>query len=239
MESVKRMEFATLVDSPAPKLFTNAWMFDLMSGYLPAALFFGLLILKLSELIYFINTQSNKPNAEFYLPVSTRISTIVFVGLMVVLCTVRLQPIKKAEGVLPRITAFGGTFLLFLLVVPQNNQPSLLISGISSLLIVSGTCLSIAAIIMLGRSFSIMAEARRLVTTGFYSFVRHPLYLCEEIAIVGVVLQVLSPLNVAIFILQFMLQIQRMKNEEKILQEVFPEYEQYKARTAMLIPKVY
>jgi len=56
-------------------------------------------------------------------------------------------------------------------------------------LVLIGNAGSIIALRQLGRSFSVMAEARQLVTSGLYRFVRHPLYLTEEIAIIGVFVQ--------------------------------------------------
>jgi protein-S-isoprenylcysteine O-methyltransferase Ste14 len=47
---------------------------------------------------------------------------------------------------------------------------------LSAGLIVVGHLLAVYALAWLGRSFSIMAEARRLVTDGPYAVVRHPLY---------------------------------------------------------------
>jgi len=88
----------------------------------------------------------------------------------------------------------------------------------------------------LGKSFSILAEARRLVTEGPYRVVRHPLYICEGIATVGVMLQVISPLAVLIIIVFAMIQYRRMINEEKILTSAFPEYRAYAARTPLVIP---
>ena len=99
--------------------------------------------------------------------------------------------------------------------------------------------MSIVALAHLGRSFSLMAEARRLVTTGPYSIVRHPLYLFEEIASLGILLQFFSVYTALIFVLHILIQLQRMKNEETVLEKAFPEYQLYKARTARVIPKLY
>jgi protein-S-isoprenylcysteine O-methyltransferase Ste14 len=44
---------------------------------------------------------------------------------------------------------------------------------------------------------------------------------------------------VLIFFAYALIQLQRIKNEEAILERAFPEYQAYKSRTATLIPKVY
>ena len=59
---------------------------------------------------------------------------------------------------------------------------------ISTLLLLGGNALAVLVLVQLGRSFSVMAEARRLVTSGVYRWVRHPLYLAEELAVIGIVL---------------------------------------------------
>ena len=63
----------------------------------------------------------------------------------------------------------------------------------------------------------------RINLEGPYRIVRHPLYLCEGVALVGVTLQVLSPLAVLIAIVVVMVQCRRMINEEAILKLAFPE----------------
>jgi protein-S-isoprenylcysteine O-methyltransferase Ste14 len=55
----------------------------------------------------------------------------------------------------------------------------------------------------------------------------------------GVALQFLSAWALLLLGLQFAIQLQRMKYEERILSEVFPEYEDYMMRTARLVPGVY
>ncbi len=84
-----------------------------------------------------------------------------------------------------------------------------------------------------------MAEARHLVTEGPYAVIRHPLYLAEEIAVLGVFLQFMSFWAGILLVAHFGLQIQRMLNEEQILRQAFPGYEAYMKRTARLIPGIY
>jgi protein-S-isoprenylcysteine O-methyltransferase Ste14 len=84
-----------------------------------------------------------------------------------------------------------------------------------------------------------MAEARRLVTSGPYRLVRHPLYLAEELAVVGIFVQSLSLWTALILAVQIAFQLRRMHNEEAILAESFPEYAAYRQRTARLLRGIY
>ena len=128
---------------------------------------------------------------------------------------------------------------MFLLILFPAATPSLLQTLIGTSLVVLGTAFSIIAVGTLGRSFSIMAEARRLVTRGVYSIVRHPLYLAEEIAVLGIVVKVFSLPAVLLLTLHVAIQIRRMENEETVLKNAFPEYETYMVQTRRLIPGVY
>jgi protein-S-isoprenylcysteine O-methyltransferase Ste14 len=112
-------------------------------------------------------------------------------------------------------------------------------AAVSTLLTLAGNALAIVVLTQLRGSFSIMAEARQLVTTGVYRVVRHPLYLAEEIALIGVVMQYLSLWTALLLAAQIAFQLRRMHNEEIILGETFPEYAAYKATTARLIPGIY
>jgi protein-S-isoprenylcysteine O-methyltransferase Ste14 len=84
-----------------------------------------------------------------------------------------------------------------------------------------------------------MAETRQLVTSGPYRFVRHPLYLAEEIAMVGVFLQFASVWTALLLLVQIAFQLRRMHNEETVLIAKFPQYTAYCCATARLIPGIY
>ncbi len=187
---------------------------------------------------HFLRRHPEMGNFHFSVSIFAKLSIIIFIGLHCFLFLARWRPIEKSRGPLPRMMAIAGSFFFFLLAIPQGN-PSLLRIIIGTLLLCFGTCLAILALSRLGRSYSMMPEARKLVTTGFYSIVRHPMYLSEQIAIAGIVIQSRFPYALALFTIHLWIQIQRMKNEEKVLQKTFPEYQGYKLRTARLIPHVY
>jgi len=89
----------------------------------------------------------------------------------------------------------------------------------------------------LGRSLSILPEGRRLVTDGPYRWVRHPLYVTEEIAVLGIFLQFLDGAAAAILLVHLAFQFLRMHEEEIVLERAFPEYEAYRRGTpSRLIP---
>ena len=152
---------------------------------------------------------------------------------------VRTIPQRRAPGFYPRFAAVVGSFssLGFLLLPSQELSYSLYLASL--LLLIAGIIFAICALLVLGRSISLLPEARRLVTRGPYALVRHPLYLGEMAAIAGVALQHFSVWALLLLALGWAFQLQRMKYEERVLFQSFPEYGDYAARTARLVPGVY
>ena len=149
----------------------------------------------------------------------------------------RYRRVAATGGLYPRVVALLGSFLLLLLVpfLPRDELSSAL-DLLSILLMLSGSILATVVLLYLGRSFSILPEARRLVVTGPYRLVRHPLYATEMICMVGLVIQFALWPAVIVFLIQCMFQLERMRIEEQLLSRTFPEYEIYANNTARLIP---
>ena len=168
-----------------------------------------------------------------------RLSTIAFLLLLAATVLLRTRPSAKAAGLEPRISALAGTFLMYGVVFFPRRDLSPVAEVVATLLTLIGSAGAVVALLQLGRSFSIMAEARRLVISGLYGFIRHPLYLAEELAIIGILMQFLSVWTVLLCIAHLAFQLRRIHNEEKVLASSFPEYAAYQARTARLLPGIY
>jgi protein-S-isoprenylcysteine O-methyltransferase Ste14 len=160
----------------------------------------------------------------------------IFISYVLYFTITRLPPRESADGIMPRITAVTGTFAMMGLIMLPPENVSAGMRVVSTVLVIVGTFMSIYCLRQLGRSFSIMATARELVTEGPYKFVRHPLYAAELITIVGVVLGHGSPLAFAVGAIWLLLQIRRAMYEESILRQSFPEYESYARRVPMMVP---
>lgn len=166
------------------------------------------------------------------------LAAVCFDLLLVYLLVVRDRPVGKAKGVLPRLFAFVGTFLGVGILQLPVAALGLGMQVVAALLIGLGSLGSFLVLWRLGKSFSIMPEARKLVTAGPYAWARHPLYAVEMITIIGTALQFQAPLSWLIALVVVALLWIRTHYEEQVLEENFPEYGEYRARTKRFIPGI-
>lgn len=95
-----------------------------------------------------------------------------------------------------------------------------------------GLILLLTARVQLGRSFSVTAQARHLVTTGLYSRIRNPIYVFSAMFLSGIAIAMGRPVLLMILLVLVPLQIRRARKEEQVLTQAFgQEYVRYKAQT--------
>ena len=111
-------------------------------------------------------------------------------------------------------------------------------AGLAVAFMLAGTLLAFWSAWYLGTGFSLLPQARQLVTTGPYRYVRHPIYLGGLLITLGEVWLRFSPLVLALNLLFVAAQVVRLRYEEQILERAFPEYRDYRARTSALIPGI-
>jgi len=187
----------------------------------------------------FIRTDSSALPTTLVLSTVSHLGTLAFLVMLVVMFTVRYIAQAASPELYPRFAALAGTYLSTGFVLLPQQELSGALYLVSLLSIIAGTGFAIWAVLFLGRSISLLPEARRLVTRGPYALIRHPLYIGELIALAGVALQYHSVWALLLLGLVFAFQLQRMKYEELVLLQFFPEYQDYMARTARLVPGVY
>ena len=108
---------------------------------------------------------------------------------------------------------------------------------VSDSLLFAGLAFSLASVAVLGRCFGILPDVRGLVVRGPYRLVRHPLYLGELTAAIGIVIGSRHPVAAAgAWLVCLGLQIARKQYEESNLRAQFPAYEDYAARTKRILP---
>ncbi|MBR0793483.1 isoprenylcysteine carboxylmethyltransferase family protein [Bradyrhizobium manausense] len=189
----------------------------------------------LLALVYAIKVGSFSDSWSIVLSSFCLASFYVLLGLLVM---TRPPAKAHADGLLPRVAAFVGTYLPWTIGFFAETDKALPnIASTACLLI--GMAMMLFTIRHLGRSFSLVPQARTVVQSGPYRWIKHPLYLAEEIAIFGVVLKVLSPLTLALFVLHLGVQVCRIYYEEDLLRRNCSEYASYEASRWRLIPYVW
>jgi protein-S-isoprenylcysteine O-methyltransferase Ste14 len=157
---------------------------------------------------------------------------------------IRERPQAAVGTFRARFTAYAGTFLLvgFFQAVHTWTPESFTINAVpqivtlGGMLWLAGTALVGTAIWSLRYAFSIEPEARHMVRTGPYKLVRHPVYAAYALQYAGIWLIYPSVVLAVGITIWFGLTLLRMRFEERILTQAFPEYESYKRATGALFP---
>ncbi len=147
------------------------------------------------------------------------------------------EPPRSRDGrVLVKGAAVVATFLLagLGLLVPSGIQlwrMSSAVVGIAVAITLVGVVLAVTGAHSLGANFSFGPQGRALVVRGPYRMVRHPIYLAELAMIVGVT--IVSPRVVPLVgaTAVIVLQLVRIRAEERLLRSTFPGFSRYAAVT--------
>jgi protein-S-isoprenylcysteine O-methyltransferase Ste14 len=119
-----------------------------------------------------------------------------------------------------------------------SDQPTVAVSGVA--LTYAGIALAVWARVILGRNWSAsvtIKQNHRLIRTGPYSVVRHPIYSGLLLALLGTALDVGEVRGMAAVGIALLIWILKSRAEERFMVEQFgQEYEAYRGRTRALVP---
>jgi protein-S-isoprenylcysteine O-methyltransferase Ste14 len=170
-----------------------------------------------------------------------RVLTLAFFCFLLLIYMVRSRAIASDHNLVAVVAAMTGSFILYALwLFPGGPRSSdLFVLGVSDMLLACGMTWAIYSLSYLGKRFSIVPEARGLVTGGPYRFARHPIYLGEIAAGLGLVLPTILTVHMGVFVVFVTAQLIRTHYEERVLRRTFPEYAAYARRTRRLIPFIF
>lgn len=156
---------------------------------------------------------------------------VAFYVLVVVLYLRRGRAASTTGSSMAKLAAVVASWLPLALPYVGGATPSAGMLLASTVLLTAGMVWAVVALRTLGRSFSIVAQARAVVQRGPYAVVRHPLYLGELVAALGVVLRAPSALGLGLWFALAAMQGFRTHHEELVLSAALPDYDGYRAVT--------
>ena len=218
-----------------PRQRSAGYWWDLILGRMLPSLFFSLFLARGLVLLWGGAQGVRQPSDLLF--VAQQLLALAYFTMLVVLYAVRLPRRGTDHRLFVIFIAFSGTFAAIgASYLPGGTRREGLVL-VADLLATAGLAYSVWGLAYLRRSFSIIPEARRLVTGGPYSLSRHPVYLGEVATAIGVNLAtagLLSALAITYFIA---CELMRIRWEERILARAFPtEYPEYARSVPRYLP---
>ena len=214
---------------------TGAYWRDLVLGRLVPSLFFSLFLVR--EIVLLWGGVQGVRRSLDLLFVAQQVLALGYFTLLVVLYAVRLPQRGTDHRLAVIFIAFSGTFAaISASFLPGGSRREGLVL-VADILATVGLAYSVWGLAYLRRSFSIIPEARRLVTGGPYALSRHPVYLGEVTTAVGVNLATAGWLSALAIVYFIVCELMRIRWEERILALSFPsEYLEYARRVPRYLP---
>jgi protein-S-isoprenylcysteine O-methyltransferase Ste14 len=214
---------------------TGRYWRELVFSRLLPALFFSIFLAR--YLLTAWATAHTLRQPSDYLFLIQQLLALAYFTMLVVLYSTRLPARGTDHRLAVVFIAFTGTFSAMVAnFLPGGGRHDWLLLP-ADVLATLGLAYAVWGLAYLRRSFSIIPEARRLVTGGPYAFSRHPVYLGEIVTAIGINLASAGWAS-ALAVLYFVIcEVLRMRWEERVLARTFPnEYPAYANRVPRYAP---
>ncbi len=160
--------------------------------------------------------------------------------LLIIWCYWRRGPaIATSSSSTARVAAIAATLTPFAFPLLHGAPPAAGRQSVADGLLAVGTGWALWSLRYLGRNLSVFAQARELVDSGPYRWIRHPLYAGEIVSSLGLALLAGTLAAFGVLLAFCALQGYRVLREEQVLLRALPQYRGYRSRTAALLPGIF
>lgn len=154
--------------------------------------------------------------------------------------------IKKKAGVVANLLVVMPYLIVFACFSSRDYigayKANIILQLFGLMIMFTGAIGYIVSILYLKRNWAVSAaikEGHSLVNSGPYKFIRHPMYFFMILVALGSGLLISNFLIILYTPVIAILYYLRLKKEEELLINTFPQYRQYIKKTKMLIPLVF
>ena len=145
----------------------------------------------------------------------------------------------KTKGNVLVVLQFALIAAILLMASDEVNVPWIFIGGV--LFIAPGIIILFFSIKQLGGSLTanpVPRESGRLIETGLYKYVRHPIYTGLLLATLGSCVQSMAVVKFFFWFLLLVVLIYKARFEEKLLAAKYSTYTDYMKRTGRFVPRL-
>src|SRR5262245_10694634 len=147
------------------------------------------------------------------------IGAIITVLLLIGPMVIRRPPVRVTPNPWFWLLAFAATYGTLALPLFSNRGIPLAPAAVSDTIALLAIAVTVYARLSLGRNIGFVPAQRRLVTSGAYAYVRHPIYTGIFVAYAGVILSAYSPRNVGMVVVICSLLMIKSVVEENFLKK--------------------
>jgi protein-S-isoprenylcysteine O-methyltransferase Ste14 len=144
----------------------------------------------------------------------------------------------KTKGNVLVAIQFSLIAVILLMASDEVNVPWIYVGGV--LFIAPGIIILVISFKNLGRSLTanpVPLDKGKLVETGIYKYVRHPIYTGLLLAMLGSVVQSMAIVKFFVWLALLALLTYKAKFEEGLLAKKYPGYVEYMKRTGRFVPR--